>query len=91
MLRFLSPSTKDRDEGIKRQIYQREGVKHYWQVDLESKTVLCLILKNEEYEKIGAEKGSFQFELHESCGIEIDLKGFLSFEKSDRMNVDKTG
>ena len=79
IVEVLSPSTRDRDEGIKRQIYQREGVKHYWQVDWESKNVLCLMLKNEEYEKIGAEKGSFQFELHESCGIEIDFEGIFEF------------
>ncbi len=37
----LSPSTKRRDRGVKRRLYQRHGVPDYWIVDLEARAIEC--------------------------------------------------
>lgn len=37
----LSPSTKRRDRGVKRRLYQRHGVPDYWIVDLEARSFEC--------------------------------------------------
>jgi Uma2 family endonuclease len=38
-----SPSTRGRDEGIKRRLYERAGVREYWMVDPRSRTVtVCM-------------------------------------------------
>ena len=39
MVEILSPSTASRDRGIKRQLYERQGVREYWIVDLEADAV----------------------------------------------------
>jgi len=33
VIEILSPSTRRRDEGIKRQLYEKKGVREYWLVD----------------------------------------------------------
>jgi Uma2 family endonuclease len=35
----LSPTTANRDRGVKRRLYQRAGVEEYWVVDLEARRV----------------------------------------------------
>ena len=39
MVEILSPSTASRDRGIKRQLYERQGVREYWIVDTEENFV----------------------------------------------------
>ena len=36
---ILSPGTAIRDRGVKRRLYQREGVPEYWIVDLEARLI----------------------------------------------------
>ena len=36
---ILSPGTASRDRGVKRRLYQREGVPEYWIVDLEARLI----------------------------------------------------
>ena len=39
VVEILSPATEDRDRGIKRELYQRQGVREYWIVDPEEDAV----------------------------------------------------
>ena len=39
MVEILSPSTASRDRGIKRQLYERQGVREYWIVDPDANAV----------------------------------------------------
>ena len=39
VIEILSPSTASRDRGIKRQLYERQGVREYWIVDPEASAV----------------------------------------------------
>ena len=43
VVEILSPSTADRDLTIKRDLYARHGVREYWIVDTEAKTVTVLV------------------------------------------------
>ena len=40
VVEILSPSTAERDRGLKRKLYQRQGVAEYWVVDPEAREVL---------------------------------------------------
>lgn len=38
-IEILSPSTSDRDRGVKRELYARNGVPEFWLVDLDARTI----------------------------------------------------
>ncbi|HEX6244931.1 MAG TPA: Uma2 family endonuclease [Polyangiales bacterium] len=49
VVEILSPSTAQRDRGIKQQLYAHFGVAHYWCVDPASSTLLELVLTGAAY------------------------------------------
>ena len=53
VVEILSPSTEERDRGIKSQLYCRYGVQEYWLVDPEERTVEVLTLSPEGYQVLG--------------------------------------
>jgi Uma2 family endonuclease len=48
-----SPSTAYRDLTIKRRLYAEHGVKEYWMVDPEARTITVLLLRNGDFEEVG--------------------------------------
>jgi Uma2 family endonuclease len=51
-----SPSTAQRDLTIKRRLYAEHaehGVKEYWMVDPEARTITVLLLRNGDFEEVG--------------------------------------
>ena len=54
VVEILSPSTSRKDRLIKMRIYQKAGVRHYWLVDPEEKTMECFALKDGLYALIAA-------------------------------------
>ena len=53
-IEVLSPSTRRRDEIVKRRLYERTGVREYWIVDPELETIKVYRLDGGKYQK-GAE------------------------------------
>jgi len=49
VMEVASPSTKRRDETLKRRLYERFGVDEYWLVDPDTQTVVVLRLENGIY------------------------------------------
>jgi Uma2 family endonuclease len=49
-----SPSTAERDQTVKRRLYEEHGVKEYWLVDPDAMTVTVLLLGERGYEEAGA-------------------------------------
>ena len=49
VVEILSPSTRDRDEHIKRRLYERFGVREYWLVDSEAETLIAYRRDDEGY------------------------------------------
>ena len=46
MCEVVSPATAKYDRGVKREIYAREGVPHYWIVDPAARVIEVLSLEN---------------------------------------------
>ncbi len=53
VVEILSPSSVERDRKFKRALYARHGVREYWIVDTEARTVAVLLLRNGEFETAG--------------------------------------
>ncbi len=53
VVEILSPSTADRDLTVKREIYARHGVKEYWIVDTDARTVTVLLRDAAGFIEIG--------------------------------------
>lgn len=49
IIEVLSPTTAIRDKGHKKNLYERNGVKEYWLVDISNKSIEVYILKEEKY------------------------------------------
>ncbi|MCG8556271.1 MAG: Uma2 family endonuclease [Proteobacteria bacterium] len=49
VIEILSDSTRERDRGVKQQLYARHGVAHYWIVDPATKTVAEHVLEEGGY------------------------------------------
>ncbi len=49
VVEILSPSTERRDKTVKREIYARHGVKEYWLVDTDARSVTVLRLGDSDY------------------------------------------
>ena len=50
----LSPSTRRIDQGVKMDIYAREGVRHVWQVDPPKRTLDIFQLVGGRWERVGS-------------------------------------
>ena len=48
-----SPSTAERDQTVKRRLYEEHGVKEYWLVDPDAMTVTVLLLGERGYREVG--------------------------------------
>ena len=53
VVEVLSSSTATRDETVKRTLYARCGVKEYWLVDPDTRTVRVLLLDRHHFEEVG--------------------------------------
>ena len=53
VVEILSPSSVERDRTLKRALYARHGVREYWIVDTEARTVAVLLLRNGGFETAG--------------------------------------
>ncbi|MDE0313154.1 MAG: Uma2 family endonuclease, partial [Caldilineaceae bacterium] len=53
VVEILSPTTADRDRTIKLDMYTTHGVKEYWMVDPDSRTVIVLLRGESRFEVSG--------------------------------------
>jgi len=72
VVEVLSPSTVSRDTHIKFRLYQNAGVREYWTVNIEAKTVLVHILDNGRYYTSSyGDTDSVPVHIFEGCAIEL--------------------
>jgi Uma2 family endonuclease len=57
VVEILSPGTRQRDLTTKRELYARFGVREYWIVDLDARTVTILALAGNTYQPVPAGEG----------------------------------
>lgn len=71
----ISPSTARRDRTVKLELYRREGVTHYWIVDVRAQTVEILRLDGEGYRLVGVLAEDSKVRAEPFDAIELDLGG----------------
>jgi Uma2 family endonuclease len=52
VIEILSPSTRRRDRGVKRALYERAGAREYWIVDPDQDAITVHVLVKGRFEKI---------------------------------------
>lgn len=83
VVEVLSPSTLERDKGIKLTKYMRAGVREYWVVDPKKKKIVVYVADDEEYYNIFLY--TFENELpvhifHEDCKINFkEIYDYIAF------------
>ena len=73
VIEILSPSTAERDRTHKRTLYARHGVREYWIVDPDERTVKIMTLKEKGLEVVGLYQGEARVESPLLPGLVIDL------------------
>lgn len=74
VIEILSPATADRDRTYKRTLYARHGVREYWLVDLEARTVEVLVLGKRGFERAAAYGEADRLHSPLLSGLEIKLE-----------------
>ncbi|MDX1389673.1 MAG: Uma2 family endonuclease [Acidobacteriota bacterium] len=73
VVEILSPSTRERDLGLKAQRYAELGVPHYWTVDPEARRLDCHRLKDGRYRRAVCGQGRAVVEHPDWEGLVLDL------------------
>lgn len=76
VVEILSPSTRDRDLGVKKAVYARHGVREYWIVDPEARSVTVFALRGDRYEPLPQEGGVARSEV--LAGLAIDVAALFA-------------
>ena len=77
IVEVLSPSTAERDRTLKLDLYARHGVKEYWLVDPNAKTVMLLLLGEHRFEDCGHLRGGTNLGFADVGGILSQLGGTI--------------
>ena len=72
LIEVLSPSNRRYDCQVKRERYERAGVREFWIVDPEARSIEQLVLRGGAYASRGVATGAIT--LHTFRGITIDLR-----------------
>lgn len=72
LVEVLSPSTRRRDRGDKRGLYEEAGVREYWIVDPEARVVTQLVLEQGRYRQIEFDRGEFESVAFPGLWVSVD-------------------
>ena len=73
VVEIRSPSTASRDWTIKRDLYEKYGVKEYWVVDPDARRVWVMALGNEGFDEVGSYSAGDVLTSPTLEGLTIDL------------------
>ena len=73
VVEILSPSTAEYDQGYKRALYARHGVREYWLVDPETESVEVMVLGGEglQTDEVYGSSGNLHSPLLESLSLDL--------------------
>lgn len=74
VVEILSPSTRDRDRGVKARRYAALGIRHYWLVDSEASRFECYSLEASAYVPVVQAEGEVTLSHPDWPGLTLDLK-----------------
>jgi Uma2 family endonuclease len=77
-IEILSSSTKERDKLVKKRLYMEHGVKEFWIVDPEKRTIEIMVLKETGYETSGIYFIDDELTSPILKGFRLDLKEVFS-------------
>jgi Uma2 family endonuclease len=52
VVEVISPSTRQRDEGLERRLYERFGVSEYWTIDPKRDTIAVYGYRDGQYDRV---------------------------------------
>ncbi len=81
---ILSPATEERDRGIKWEDYAAHGVKEYWIIDTDTKTVEQYILKKSSYD-LNAKTDSGMIKSQAVKGFDISVTAL--FDEDENLSL----
>jgi Uma2 family endonuclease len=84
VVEILSPSTRDRDRGLKAQRYAELGVRHYWIVDPDTRRLECHRLAGAAFVPIAAADGEARLTHPDWVGLDIDLAALWAGSEAPR-------
>lgn len=73
VVEIISPTSRRKDRVQKMQIYQKAGIRHYWLVDPEEKTLECFGLRDGIYALLAVGLENDRVNHSEFAGLEINL------------------
>ena len=73
VIEILSPSTAERDKTVKRDLYAKHGVKEYWQVSPDERSVTVLLLGDEGYEVVAVYREGQTLTSPTLAGFSLDV------------------
>jgi Uma2 family endonuclease len=71
LVEILSPSTSERDRGLKKSLYERAGVPEYWVIDPRARRLEQYVLEGGRYALAGSHEAAF--DCRTIPGVRIDL------------------
>ena len=77
VVEVLSPSTAKRDRGVKFEVYQRDGVREYWLIDLEAQFVELYQHANEGFKRQGVHGVEDTFN-SAALGLEVKVSAIFT-------------
>lgn len=78
VVEILSPSTEERDRTVKGRIYARYGVREYWLVSPEERSVEVLVLSDEGYRMSGVHRAEDLVTSPLLEGLALPVKGLFT-------------
>ncbi len=75
VVEVLSPSTNRFDRNVKRECYEKYGVREYWMADIERRTIEVLALVDGEFASLGEYGEGEALESRVLPRLEIDVSG----------------
>lgn len=71
IVEILSPSTKRRDQVAKKALYARNGVREYWIIDPEARTLGIFALRGDRFEPLPGNDGVVRSEVLSGLAIDV--------------------
>ncbi|MGH2531083.1 MAG: Uma2 family endonuclease [Thermomicrobiales bacterium] len=77
VVEIFSPSTRRRDETIKLALYARSGVREYWMVDTDARSIIMFVLSQDGgYQRVEPVGGTVRSTV--VPGFEVDVNAFFA-------------
>jgi Uma2 family endonuclease len=77
VVEILSPATAERDRTIKLDLYAQHGVKEYWIVDSDARTITILVRRESRFEVAGIYREGQTLRSPTLAGFTIELDGIF--------------